>query len=222
MPTASLYSLSCHDSPGKGLVESAAARHLQMGFDGDPCPVLLWVPDWMVPQALKLGRNLQCFKPFRDALLATGKGPRDPYSYWAIVNSIVSIVYSPIYSTTKGHIIHTSWKNRGGEKQVEMSLQLSGFSLSLKDLVFSTAPEQAPRGRTAGAAGRTCCCQDGHQWGTPERDSPAWHVPWPLLSFRSELRLKSLFVCRDQTQNSDLAREPAATCFYLMPNICMH
>lgn len=122
------------------------------------------VPDWMVPQALKLGSNpLQCFKLFCAVLLATGKGPRDPFSYWAVVNSIVSIVYSPIYSTAKGRIIHTSWKDRGGEKWVEMSVQLPGFSLSLKDLTFSPALEQAPWGWMAGTAGRTCGCQEGHQ-----------------------------------------------------------
>ena len=213
-PTACLYSPSCRDSLGKGLVESAAARHLQMGFDGDWYPVLLRVPDWMVPQALKPGRNsLQCFQPFCAVLLATGKGPRDPYSYWAVVNSIVSIAYSPIYSTTKGHIIHTSWKDRGGEKWVDMSLQSPGFSLSLKDLMFSPGLEQALWGRE-------------NLWlpgGPPARDaSPAWLVPWPLLSLRSEVRLKSLSVCRDQAQNSDLSHEPVAACFYLLPKICMH
>lgn len=173
MPTACLYSLSRRDSLGKGLIESAAARHLQMGFDGDWCPVLLRVPDWMIPQALKLGRNpLQYFKPFCVILLATGKGPRDPHSYWAVVNSIVSIVYSPFYSTAKGHIIHTSWKDRGGEIEVEMPLQLPGFSLSLKDLLFSPATEQAPRGWMAGTAGRTWGCQEGHQQGMPETPPP--------------------------------------------------
>lgn len=70
------------DALGKGLIESAALRHLQMGFDGAWCPAVLQVPDWMLPQALKLGRNpLLCLKPFCVVLLATGKGPRDPYSY---------------------------------------------------------------------------------------------------------------------------------------------
>lgn len=169
MPTACLYSLSHCDSPGKGLIELAAKRHLQMGFDGDWCPMLFRVPDWMVPQASKLGRNpLQCFKLFCVVLLATGKGPRDPYSYWSVANSIVSIVYSPIYSTAKDHRVHTFQKGSGGEKWVEESLQLPGFSLILED-PFSPALELACQGWMAGT---TCGCQQGHQQGIRETQLP--------------------------------------------------
>lgn len=54
------------------------------------------------------------------------------------------------------------------------------------------------------------------------QDTPAWHILQPLLSLRSELSLKSLFGCRDQTSDSDLAHKPVTVCFYLLPGICMH
>lgn len=125
-------------SPGQGAGWVPATKHLQKGFDADHCPVLLWLPGWKTPQALELGRNpLQCFMPSCAVLLAAGKGPRNPPSHWAVVNDIVSIVCSPIYSAAKGHTNHTCWKDWGGERWVEKSLQSPRFSLNLKDLIFS-------------------------------------------------------------------------------------
>lgn len=61
---------------------ATATRYLQMGIDADGCPGLLWVPGWMAPQALELGRiPLQGSMPFCAALLAAGKGPRNPPGY---------------------------------------------------------------------------------------------------------------------------------------------
>lgn len=41
-----------------------------------------------------------------------------------------------------------------------------------------------------------------------------------LLQVRAEA--EELFVCKDKSQNSDLAHKPVAACFYLLPDICMH
>lgn len=154
-----------------------------------------WEP-WAAPgarlsdsAALELGRNpLQCFMPFCAVLLAAGKGPRNPRSYWAVVNRTVSVVCSPIHSAAKGRTNHMLKGLRWWAMGREASAGTKLFFKPEEHDVFPSA------GGWMAGFGKACSFQEGTS--EDAQDTSGWHIPQTLLSLRSDWVSRAVWMQR--------------------------